>query len=214
MNKNLNLILIFVIGLFTLSCACPNDIDYSEDIIGTWVCDNSDWHEVLEFKEDGTIISCGLENDEFWQNVKGTWSLEGNELNLVSEDNDNFSGTIELIAGATLALNEASTGERFIFHMAEPRHFHKFVGTWTVDMPGYNEVIHFSEDGKLISSGKDDEGYSWKNVAGYMVIYNDTLHLIFEDGDDGVGKYVIIPGERLIYYDFESKLTYDYRYSK
>lgn len=217
MKKRINFLQFVVVLALALSfTACNKDdvkIDYTQGIVGTWVADDNEWFEVLIINADGSALSSGMEDGVYWQGVKGNWTLSGNRLKMIFEDNDNFDGTIELVAKETLATT-SNDGERIVYRYAETSIPSKYVGIWTTCANGYAEALEIKADGSLISMGRDEEGYMWLDTKGKMVIADNIISLTFEDGDDIAGQCQIIDGESMVITEGITGNRYVYTYCK
>lgn len=198
--------------------ACSDDdddtivVDYTKDIVGAWVAEEGEKFEVLVVKADGTLFSDGMEDGEPWNNVKGTWTLEGKHITMIFEDDDNFDGTIEVIAGETLALIDGVSGERTIYHYTDTLLPAQFVGTWTCLQPNHAEALTIKSDGSIVSTGMNDGNY-WEEAKGHINVANGFYSLAFTDTDViSAGRYEIVGGMAMVFHDAvnDQTLTYEY----
>ena len=88
--------------------------DHSKDLVGTWTCLTADYAEVLIINADGSAVSYGVEDGEYWENVRGTVTVKENNITMIFEDDDNFTGHFDIIPGMAFSLFEDS-GERYIY---------------------------------------------------------------------------------------------------
>ena len=66
--------LVAMIGLNSCSEDCDHDfieVDHSKDLVGTWTCLQADYAEALVINADGSVVSTGVKNGEYWEDVKG-----------------------------------------------------------------------------------------------------------------------------------------------
>ena len=64
------------------------EIDHSADLVGTWTCLTADYAEALVIKADGSVVSTGVEDGEYWDGVKGNIKTVNNKMTLTFEDGD------------------------------------------------------------------------------------------------------------------------------
>ena len=106
------LLALAVVGA-TLFTACNKDQDcghefiehdFSKELVGTWTCLTADYAEALVIKADGSVVSTGVENGEYWNGVKGSIKTTNNKMTLLYEDNDNYEGRFEMICGEAFTI--------------------------------------------------------------------------------------------------------------
>lgn len=210
--KTLKLVIFAVAAMIGLSgCDKSNNIDYTQSIVGTWIYCQEDGFESLTINADGSLLSHGMENEEYWKGVKGNWTLDNNKLVMNFEDNDNFDGTIEVVAGHTLAL--IADGNRHVYDYAEKTLPSKLVGTWSVNEDSWVETLVIKADGSVTSTGNDGEE-SWENLKGNIQVAHNSIYVGFEDNDDFAGKYEVVSGETLVLINIVSGTRVTYKYAK
>ena len=116
--KNFKLMAIALVAMLGFA-ACDNKTEYiyddhSADIVGTWTCLTDNYAEALIINADGSAVSYGVEDGEYWENVKGTVTVKENNITMIFEDDDNFTGHFDIIPGMAFSLFEDS-GERYIY---------------------------------------------------------------------------------------------------
>ena len=181
--KNLKLLVVaFVAMVGFASCSedCDHDfaeVDYSKDLVGVWTCMEEGYAEALVIKENGSIVSTGLEGDRYWEDVNGTWKVSNNKVTMIFEDDDNFEGRFDLVPGDILSLVDGKTGERTNYYYCNVDLSEVIVGMWVCnDGPAEGEKdmsIHtFNEDGTLTLTGFDFDGSAFVNQGGntYKVV--------------------------------------------
>lgn len=201
------LVLALVAGLTFTACEKESNdiqIDYSKGIKGTWVYSHEEGFEVLVIQDGGVVISHGLDDGEPWQDVKGSWTLDGNRFVMAFGDGKGFSGTVELVAGETLAFTEQNSNVRIVYRYAHPNATAKFAGTWTTFKANYAEALQINADGKAVSTGVNEEGKYWKDVNGQIFVVDDVIVMRFDDGDHYVGRYEIVTGRLMVITDIVS----------
>lgn len=202
--------LIFAVTAMVALSGCnknDNNIDFSKDIVGTWIYCQEGQFEVLTINANGSLISNGMEDGEYWKGVEGRWTLDNNELVMTFEDQDDFEGTIEVVAGHSLAL--LVDGERYVYEYAEKTLPSKFVGTWACNEDGWVETLVITADGSVTSTGNDGEE-SWTGVKGSILVACNSIYIGFEDEDDFAGQFEIVSGETLVLINIVSgdRVTY------
>ena len=183
--KKLLLMLAAVATLFT-ACTeeCNHDfieVDYSKDLAGTWTCLTADYAEALVIKADGSVVSTGVENGEYWDGVKGNIKTTNNKMTLTFEDGDNFEGRFEMICGEAFSIFN-DNGEKLTYRYCANDLSDEVVGMWVcTDGPTAKEndmlIQTYKEDGSVIITGymgvTDDfvtnaEGTTYKVVGDLM----------------------------------------------
>lgn len=84
--KNLKLLVVALVAMFGF-IACDKhecvEHDHSADLVGTWTCFTENYAEALIIKADGTAVSYGVEDGEYWENVKGTVTVKENNITMI-----------------------------------------------------------------------------------------------------------------------------------
>ena len=86
--KKLLFMIAAVVMLFTACDNKPEHIydDHSADLVGTWTCLTENYAEALIINADGTAVSYGVEDGEYWENVRGTVVTEGGNITMTFEE--------------------------------------------------------------------------------------------------------------------------------
>ena len=66
--KKINLLLMSLVALFMAcftACESKYDVDHTAHIVGTWTYIGPNYAEALVIKEDGSVLSTGVENGEY-----------------------------------------------------------------------------------------------------------------------------------------------------
>ena len=159
--------------------------DHSADIVGTWSCLTENYVEVLIINADGSAVSYGIEDGEYWENVRGTVTVKENKITMMFEDDDNFTGHFDIIPGQAFSLFE-DTGERYIYQYCANDIADDIIGMW-VCTDGHSTVendmaiITYSEDGKMTMTAPNSTfipGDFVNQVSDYKVV-GDILFKIF-----------------------------------
>ena len=185
--KKLLLMFAAVGMLFTACNNEPEHIydDHSADLVGTWSCLTENYAEVLIINADGTAVSYGVENGEYWENVRGTVVTEGGNITMTFEDNDNLTGHFDIIPKQSFSLYEDS-GERYTYQYCKNDIADEIIGMW-VCTDGHSTVendmaiITYSEDGKMTMTAPNSifiPGDFVNQVSDYKVV-GDILFKIF-----------------------------------
>ena len=188
----------------TLFTACNNEADdnnvkhdHSADIVGTWTCLTENYAEALIINADGTAVSYGVENGEYWENVRGTVTTNGNDITMTFEDDDNLTGHFDIIPGMAFSLFEDS-GERYVYQYCKEDLSEEIIGMWVCyDGPTNTEkdmlVQTYQKDGYTIKTGWSDavndfitNNKTTYKVVGDLIFYARPTELIPEEMD----KYV------------------------
>ena len=189
--KNLKLLVVAFVAMLGFA-ACDNKPehiydDHSADIAGTWSCFTENYAEVLIINADGTAVSYGVEDGEYWENVKGSVTVKENNITMIFEDDDNFTGHFDIIPGQAFSLFEDS-GERYVYNYCANDLADEIVGMWVctqipIGNPEDMLIQTFQEDGTLITTGRVPQ--SDDNLAVVKSNYKvfGDLYIIYGEGD-------------------------------
>ncbi len=167
------------------SCSEEHDdcihVDHSADLVGTWICFTSNYAEALVISADGTAISTGVEDGEYWENVRGTIKAENNKMTMTFEDNDNYEGSFDIIPGQAFSLVDRKTGLRFTYRYCANDLADEIVGMWVcndgpADLANDMMIQTFNEDGSSVMTGHADEILVNDSSTTYKVV-GDLLFL-------------------------------------
>ena len=201
--KKLLLMLAAVATLFT-ACTeeCNHDfieVDYSKDLVGTWTCLTADYAEALVIKADGSVVSTGVENGEYWDGVKGSIKTTNNKMTLLFEDNDNYEGRFEMICGEAFTIFDEN-GKHLTYRYCANDLADEIVGMWVCNegLSGAEKdmgIITYSEDGKAMFTGNNVTENN-DNLLGlestYKVVGNILFQTISYPSNSGVDSYMAI----------------------
>lgn len=147
-----------VVGMLFTACNKETDHnnvkhDHSADIVGTWTCLTENYAEALIINADGSAVSYGVENGEYWEDVKGSVIVDGDNITMNFEDNDNLTGHFDIIPGQLFSLYEDS-GERYIYQYCANDLSDEIIGMWVCNdgLPGEEKdiaIITYSDNGKM-----------------------------------------------------------------
>ena len=186
--KNFKLLVVALVAMFGF-IACDkhecNDYDHSADLVGTWTCHEAGYAEALVIKADGSAVSTGVENGEFWENVKGNIVVENGNITMTFEDNDNFKGHFDIVPGVAFSIF-TEEGDHMTYYYCKKDLSDEIVGMW-IWHGGENATIQtFTEDGKLITtsaaSGLHDN--LKQQVSEYKVVGDLRFHIFLEETID------------------------------
>lgn len=178
------------------------EVNYSNDIVGTWTCIKADFAEALVFNADGTFISIGVANGEYWEYYDATWELKNNQLTL-STENYKSNVLLEIIPSNSLALVDEK-GTRNVFNYCTNDLSEEVVGMWVCnDTPtesGSNMAIQtYNADSSTIFTGivPTTDSYMVNTTTTYKVV-GDLMFTKMADRlvTPGTVKYSI---SRLVY---------------
>lgn len=167
-----------------------------EDFAGTWTCLQADYAEALVISADGSAVSTGLENGEYWENIAGKVVVEGDKVHMKFEDNDNFSGHFDIIPGLALSLY-TDEGKRYTYKYCENDLADEIVGMWVdtqtsgIDTPMIIQT--YENNGKAYFTGflMDMNEYVTNAETTYKVVGNLMIQKIPEGIGEGDFNYII-----------------------
>ena len=174
--KKLLLMFAAVGMLFTACNNEPEHIydDHSADLVGTWSCLTENYAEVLIINADGTAVSYGVEDGEYWENVRGTVVTEGGNITMTFEDNDNLTGHFDIIPKQAFSLYEDS-GERYTYHYCENDLADEIIGMWVcMDTPA-------NAESEMMINTFYDNGKS--SLTGFLPLEGDSEQVLNEETD-------------------------------
>ena len=196
----------------TLFTACNNEADdnnvkhdHSADIVGTWTCFTENYAEVLIINADGTAVSYGVEDGEYWENVRGTVTTNGNDITMTFEDDDNFTGHFDIIPGMAFSLFEDS-GERYIYQYCKEDLSEEIIGMWVsnngpTDMDNEIQIRTYGKDGIVITTGVRTIGGNAEWMLNEECKYKVVGDLIFKTRSKEVDGQLKVShsAERFVY---------------
>ena len=180
---------LFVIALVAMCgfSACSEDCDhnfieydYSKDLVGTWTCLQNGYAEALVISADGSAVSTGIEDGEYWEDVRGNIKTINNKMTMTFEDGDNWEGRFEMLSGEAFTIFEEN-GETFTYNYCANDLSEEIVGMWVFDKGDENIAITtYSEDGYMITTTQASEfipGDLVNGVSKYKLLV--TLDFLF-----------------------------------
>ena len=188
--KNLKLLVVALVAMLGFA-ACDNKPEYiyddhSADLVGTWTCITENYAEALIINADGTAVSYGVEDGEYWENVKGTVTVKENNITMVFEDDDNWTGHFDVIPGMAFSLFEEN-GERYVYQYCANDLSDEIVGMWVFQDDKNTTIQTFTEDGKLTTTASASDLHS-ENLklqeSKYKVVGDLRFHIFLEETID------------------------------
>ena len=144
-----------------------NDSHAMSELAGTWTCVQPGFAEALVIKADGSVVSTGVENGEYWENVKGNIAINEGKITMTFEDGDNFEGHFDFIPGLAFAIC-TDKGERLIFNYCKEDLSDEIVGMWVCA-----DGVSSNNNDMLILTYQDD-GYTtktgWSSVTNSFIL--------------------------------------------
>ena len=172
------------------SCEKENswiDVDYSNDLEGTWTCMQNGYAEALVISADGSVMSAGVKDGEMWLGIKGKIKVTNNKMTMTFENKANHEGRFEMIAGEAFSIfNKA--GDRLTYRYCSKDLAEEIVGMWVFNnsssIKKEEMFIHtINEDGTALLTGFVSETgvYFIQRKLDYIVVGD----LYLTDGING-----------------------------
>ena len=196
--KKIKLLVVALVAMLGFA-ACDNKTehiydDHSADLVGTWSCLTENYAEVLIINVDGSAVSYGVEDGEYWENVRGTVVVKEGNITMTFEDNDNFTGHFDIIPGKSFSLYEDS-GERYIYQYCANDLSDEIVGMWVCNDGVENDIAinTFAENGKsyITTFLADENDYVLNKEGDYKVIGNLLIKTVKGDSNTS-DSYIVI----------------------
>ena len=130
-----------------------NDSHKVSELAGTWTCLQENFAEALVIKANGSVVSTGVEDGEYWENVKGNIAIQGGKIAMTFEDDDNTEGHFDFIPGIAFSVT-SDKGECYIYNYCKEDLSDEIVGMWVCN-EGLPEVENdmaittYSKNGKM-----------------------------------------------------------------
>ena len=182
------------------------ETDRKADLVGTWTCLEAGFAQAFVFKADGTAITTGVENGEFWENVNITWKLSNNKLTLNYGDNTSET-LIDIIPGNAMSIADKDGANRKTFQYCANDLADEIVGMWVCNdftTNGENDMMieTFYENGKTTLTGflpllEDNAEQVLNNTTDYKVV-GDLLFITIPAEKTGSDKPMYI-ADKLVY---------------
>ena len=159
--KKLNFLVIALIAILGFS-SCDNNnwiaTDYSDDLVGTWTCFDTNYAKALVIKEDGSVVATGVVDGEFFES-KGTIKVENNKMIYTLENGDGFEGLFEIMPGESFSMViDKELDQKFTYRYCKEDFSNYLIGLWVCTDGPSNEdddmmIRTFSHDGKTTFTG-------------------------------------------------------------
>ena len=191
------LLMFAVVGM--LFTACNNEPehiydDHSADLVGTWTCITENYAEALIINADGSAVSYGIENGEYWENVKGTVVTKGGNITMTFEDDDNLTGHFDIIPNREFSLFEDS-GERYVYQYCANDLADEIIGMWVCNDGIENDMAinTFAQNGKsyITTFLYDENDYVVNKDGDYKVVGNLLIKTVQGDANTP-DSYIVI----------------------
>lgn len=179
------------------------DYDYSADLVGTWTCLHRDYAEALIINADGTAMSFGVHEGEYWENIAGNIVVKDGKFIMTFEDDDNFEGQFVIIPGEVFSVYTEDS-ERYVYRYCANDLSRDILGMWVCNNTSYGNnseisVVSYHNDGTRTYTGilPHSEGYAVNATSPYYLV-GDLMFAKNIDNEqrDGPDNYI---ASRLIY---------------
>ena len=171
--KFLSLSLVALLMACFTACESKYDVDHTAHIVGTWTYIGPNYAEALVIKEDGSVLSTGVENGEYWENVAGTIKIKGNVATMTFEDGDDAIGHIDVVPGIAFSIYEED-GEEWTFNYCAEDLSEEVVGMWVcTHVSTNNEDFNIYQDAEMAINTYKADGKSI--FTGFVVEANDYM---------------------------------------
>ena len=196
--KLMAIALVAMLGFTACDKDCDHEFiehDHSADLVGTWTCLTENYAEALIIKADGTAVSYGVEDGKYWENVKVTVTVKENNITMIFEDDDNWTGHFDVIPGMAFSLFEEN-GERYIYQYCANDLSDEIVGMWVCTYVPWMEadmaINVYQADGKAFFTGfVGDADFDYaSNVETTYKVIGDLMFQSNPMSYEGAPKYL------------------------
>ena len=206
--KLMAIALVALVGLNSCSKDCDHDfieVDHSKDLVGTWTCFTAGYAEALVISADGSALSTGVEEMEYWENVAGNIVVKNGKVTMTFEDGDNFEGHIDIIPGMAFSIYNED-GERMTYNYCANDLADEIIGMWvcndfTTNAESDMMIETFDKNGKSTLTGflplEADAEQILNNQTDYKVV-GDLLIITIPADKVGAEKPIYV-ADKLIY---------------
>ena len=173
--KFLAVALVAMVGLNSCSKDCDHDfieVDYSNDIVGTWTCLEPDHSAAYIFNADGTLSTTGFDGDAHWEDEKGTYTVVNNKITMKFESGRIINGSFDIIPGKTISI----VGEkgRHTYEYCKEDFSDEVVGMWVCTyVSTNNEDFNIYQDAEMAINIYQEDGKSI--FTGFVIEANDYM---------------------------------------
>ena len=174
--KILAVALVATLGFTACDKECGHDFieyDHSKDLVGTWTCLTENYAEALIINADGSAVSYGVEDGEYWENVAGTIKIKDNVATMTFEDGDDAIGHIDVVPGIAFSIYEED-GEEWTFNYCANDLSEEVVGMWVCTyVSTNNEDFNIYQDAEMAINIYQEDGKSI--FTGFVIEANDYM---------------------------------------
>ena len=173
--KFLAVALVAMLGFSSCSEDCEHDfveVDYSNNIVGTWTCLEAEHSAAYVFNADGTVSTTGVDSEGYWENVKGTYKVVNNKITMNFETGRSINGSFDIIPGQTLSI----VGEkgRHTYEYCKEDFSDEVVGMWVCTyVSTNNEDFNIYQDAEMAINIYQEDGKSI--FTGFVIEANDYM---------------------------------------
>ena len=188
--KILLMALVAMCGLNSCSDDCNHEFiehDFTQDLVGTWTCLQEGLAEAFVIKADGSVVSTGVLDGEYWDGIKGSIKTVNNKMTFTFEGGDNYETRFDIIPGVAFSIfNEE--GERLTYNYCANDLADEVVGMWVcndgpMEKNDDMSIQTFNADGTTIMTGITPAGGILDVQNTYKVI-GDLLFGIMPEGSE------------------------------
>ena len=106
-----------------------NDSHAMSELAGTWTCFQENFAEALVIKSNGSVVSTGVADGEYWENVKGNIAIQDGKITMTFEDDYNTEGHFDFIPEMAFSVT-TEDGKRFIYNYCKEDLSDELVDMW------------------------------------------------------------------------------------
>ena len=167
-------------------------------LVGTWTCLEPGFAEALTIREDGSVLTTGVKNGEYWENQPGIF-LEGEGEYGIEIGETYRWGSYEVVAGELLVFID-QTNTRHYYHYCKEDLSEEIVGMWVcndapVDTENNMGIQEFDANGIATLTGYTSQvgDFIVKSQANYKVIGDLLIQKLPEENlIAGVSPYLVL----------------------
>ena len=195
--KFLSLSLVALLMACFTACESKYDVDHTAHIVGTWTYIGPNYAEALVIKEDGSVLSTGVEDGEYWENVAGTIKIKDNVATMTFEDGDNTIGHIDIVPGIAFSIYEED-GKEWTFNYCKEDLSDEIVGMWVCNdgiLGTDNDmtISTYTKEGKAYltgAMGAESNDAFLNRESTYKVVGNMLFQKIANPATPGEFSYI------------------------
>ena len=180
--KFLTVAIVAMLGFTACDNDCDhkfNDVDHTKELTGTWTCLEAGYAEALLIAADGSVVSYGAANGEFWEGVNGTIKVKDDKATMIFEDGDDYSGHIDVVPGVSFTIVEKD-GKHYTYLYCAEDLSEEIVGMWIC-----NDGTTLVKDGMAIQTfdknGKTFLTTGTSSLTGNPVVNGDVDYKVVGD---------------------------------